>query len=328
MLINTSSHGIFQSDIIIRTALVEALRRIKEQPWLLDFAFASLAQDDYAKLEYGDKELEKIKNWIIATDIPVVMSYNRDKLVTPLIGISLEDSSEAESTFSDTSKEGVDEDVNMSTIISQPDPIVGPFTPLVFTSATGQVVLPNSVDLSGVYPGMSLLDRKNGIAYLIEGVSGQTLTIPEDVVANFTNAIIAAPDSLYKVNLESCEFKETYRLDAYVSGNPTLLLYLHSLLIFIVMRYKEELLEARGFERSTVVSKGITGFQTENGPEFVYQRTVLLNGYVKHYWPKEITGKLLSVGIGTPTGVWPMTDADTGLEIGPVISDEPSVGPE
>lgn len=327
-MLNTISRGIFQSDIIIRTAIVEGLRLVKEQPWLLDFAFASLVQDDLASGEYGAAELEKVKNWITETDIPVTMAYNKDKLVTPLIAISLEDSVEAESTLGDVSKEGPEEDVDMSTIIAMPKPIAGPFTPISYDSNTGIMEVANSVDLSGVYPGMWIVDPKTNQGYAIEGVGGQSLTIAAGIIANFTNAIIAADSSLYRVTLESCEFKEVYRIDIYVSGNPTLLLYLHALLVFIIMRYKESLLEARGYERSILASKGITGFQTANGPEFIYQRTLLLTGFVKQYWPKDITGKISSISIGESTNMITIDESGSQAEIGVAIDAVQSVGPQ
>src|SRR6476646_6304158 len=49
----TNCKGVFQGDIIIRTALIEGMRDIRRQPWLLDYAFASLAQDDLTKSVYG-----------------------------------------------------------------------------------------------------------------------------------------------------------------------------------------------------------------------------------------------------------------------------------
>lgn len=295
-MLTTTKPGFHQSDIIIRTALIEGLKRVKEQPWLLDFVFSSLVQDDYAISEYGEKELDKIKQWFMDTNIPVTMSFNREQPQTPLIAISLEDSTEAESTLADVSKEGPDEDVDFSTVLTVPQVVAGPFTPLSFSTSTSTLVLPDTVDLSNVYPGMAIVDRERKNFYVIEGLYEQTIVLEgEDIDADFTGAVIAPQESIKRVTLESCEFKEVYRIDTYVSGNPVILLFLHTLIIFILMRYKQELLEARGFERSTISSKGITGFPNPNGPEFIYDRVVMVNGFVQHFWPKDITGKISAV---------------------------------
>jgi hypothetical protein len=78
-------------------------------------------------------------------------------------------------------------------------------------------------------------------------------------------------------------------------------MYLHSVVIFILLRYKQDLLEARGFERSTLSSQRLGGYRpTEN--ELAFSRALAITGYVRHYWPKSVNGRIESVSSGLTMG--------------------------
>ena len=71
------------------------------------------------------------------------------------------------------------------------------------------------------------------------------------------------------------------------------MIYLHSIVQFILLRYKQAFLEERGFDRSTISSGPIyqyTGGQ--NIAELFWSRDITINGYCRQYWPKIITSKL------------------------------------
>lgn len=89
------------------------------------------------------------------------------------------------------------------------------------------------------------------------------------------------------VTLESLVFKETYSIGCHAAGETTFATYLHSIVVFILLRYKQRLLEARGFERSTVSSSDFRRNEMfEN--EMVFSRWISLSGYVRNYWPKDV----------------------------------------
>lgn len=296
-MITTRTNGIFQGDVIIRTALIKAFDEMRKSPWLLDFAFAGLVNDTLTAGQYGIAELEKAKKWFMETEIPIAIFYHRDNISSPLIAVSLEESTEAESTLGDVSKEGAFESVDSTDIVAMPLSAAGPFTPTDYDSSTGIITVPANIDLSEVYPGMVIVDKKRNQSHVISDIYDDKLVIPIGVTADFTNTIVAPSDNLYIASIESCHFKETYRIDLYVSGNATLLIYLHSIVQFALLKYKQELFEARGFERMVVNAQGIRGFPTEGGPEFIYDRPIMLTGYVQHYWPKDIRGKLNGISV-------------------------------
>jgi hypothetical protein len=291
-MVRTSTKGIFQSDVIIRTALIRALDDVRKNPWLLDFAFASLVDDELTNQEYGAAELEKAKEWFLGTEIPVAMAYRLDQITTPLIAISLEDSSEGATTLGDVHSSPT-EDVEASEILLDPAPILPSFTPKSYTASTGTVVLPDSLDTSRVFPGMLLFDTVSNRGYVIADVLDSTsFTIQAGTKANFKNAVVAPASSFAIARLESVEEREAYRIDLYVSGNSAHLLYLYAILKFCLYRYKQELFEGRGFERSQVTSTGVRLFQGKQAPEVIFTRTFTLTGFVRQYWPKDITRKI------------------------------------
>lgn len=322
-MIRTNTKGIFQSDILIRAALIEGLREIREKPWLLDYVFAWLPSDDLTKGTYGEKELEEAKQWFLKTDIPVVMAYNQDRPQLPCIGIELVESAEAHATLGDVHYE-TSEDVVASEVTIKPNAILGPFTPKSYDPTTGTVTLPDALATSSVFPGMFIFDTKANVGYGVVEVTGpQTFTIDPGTKANFTNCYIASHSAFWVVPLQSLLFRETYRLRCFVSGSPVLLSFLYSIVLFIVLRKKQDLLEARGFENNTVSGSGFTGASDPQNGEQLFIRDITLTGLVRQYWPGEphqkLDGVLIDpikiIGGGTsPTGIQQQV-ADQGWEM-------------
>jgi hypothetical protein len=291
-MVRTSTKGIFQSDVIIRTALIKALDDVRKNPWLLDFAFASLLDDDLTSSEYGAAEIEKAKEWFLSTDIPVAMAYRFDQITTPLIALSLEDSGEGATTLGDVHSSPT-EDIDATEILVDPAPVISSFTPKSYTAGTGTVVLPSNLDTSQVFAGMLLFDTVSNKGYVISEVLDSTsFKIAAGTKANFTKAVVAPANSFAIARLESIEERETYRIDLYVSGQPANLLYLYAIVKFCLYRYKQDLFEARGFERSNLNSTGVRLFPSKSGPEVIFTRSFSLSGFVRQYWPKEITRKI------------------------------------
>jgi hypothetical protein len=224
--VSTEALGIFQPDLVLRSAIIAALKDIRENPWLIDYVFRSLSEDALTAGTYGEAEIAQAKKWLLNTDFPVFMATRLDESKLPCISIALMESAETEQTHGD--------------IHYQPTEVV-------------------------------------------EGDS---------------------PNAGMVVTLESIAFRETYQIAAHVQGESFYLTYLHSLLVFILAgRYKQSLLEARGFERSTISSSQF--LRNDNfGTENVYSRFINITGYVRQYWPKYISKKISNVFV-TPVIVPP-----------------------
>lgn len=289
----TKAIGIAQSDILIRSAIIEAIADLRRNPWLLDYVFASLAQDQLTNRSYGLREIEQAKKWFRKTNIPVVMDTRIGDPTFPIITIALMESVEAEQTHGDVNYETTE-----GTEAEWPI-LFGPFTPTKWTPATGTMVLPAEVSSELVVaPGMVILDDTGApheiLTVFDDGAEAPatpivSVTIAAKTVASFRKACIKGTRPLLVTTIESMSFRETYSIGCHVQSEMPHLTYLHSILIFCLLRYKQDLLEHRGFERTSIASsQAKREDRTEN--EIGFARYMSITGYVRQSWPKR-TGR-------------------------------------
>jgi hypothetical protein len=284
----TEAKGIFQSDIIIRSAIVAAIADLRANPWLLDYVFSSLPKDTLTMRDYGEQEVEQAKKWFLATDIPVVMSTRMDDVKLPCISIALLESSEAESTLGDVHYQTAE-------AVESAWPVIAEFRPSSYNASTGVVTLPVKMNRSfPLFPNMVVLDAIGKAHVIKEVLDDSSFRITPGTVADFSLARLKAEKPQMYAQLESLSFKETYHLGCHAQSEPVHLTYLHSILVFVLLRYKQALLEARGFERS-VISSSDMNFNPNFENEVVYSRFINVSGFVRQYWPKLIKERVLGI---------------------------------
>ncbi len=316
----SSALGIFQSDIIVRSAIAAALDDIRAKPWLLDFIFQSLLNDPLTRRYYGEEEINTAKDWFLNNDIPVKMAYRLDGVVAPLIALTLTESSEDAATLGDVHYEPVEDIDPIEINVTKP---ALTFTPTAFDPLTGTVTVASSVDLSFIFSGMIVREKATSKTYVIDSVGDhQFVILPSSPLslANLTRATIESSNKLQIVSLESIVYREGFRIDLFVSGNHTHLLYLHSILVFALNRYKQSLLESRGFERSQVSSTSLGKFERSES-EIIFTRAINLTGYVRQYWPKEVRPRIDGMYVGPGLDVTDLSFGGIkilGAEAGPV----------
>lgn len=289
MTVSTSTLGIFQSDIIIRTAIMQGLAELRSNSWMLDYAFASLKHDTLTAKAYGEKEIENAKKWFLSSEIPVFMAYRIDEATFPCISIALHESTEVENTIGD-----VHYDVKEDHDAPRPT-VYGPFIPLDYSVANGTITLPSTT--SSVFPGMVVVDRKGREHTILETPTGSTVKLASGTVADFTNATVKPRSPAYVVTLESAGFKESYSLGLHVNKNDVHLSYLHSIVTFVLLRNRQALLEARGFERSSISSSDMSKNEAFDN-ELIFSRYITVSGSVRQYWPKERLRKIDGLNMG------------------------------
>jgi hypothetical protein len=298
--------GIFQSDLIIRTALVAALADMRANPWLLDYVFASLKKDALTQAAYG-KEVRNAKNWFLHNDVKIVMNTQLNAGAKfPCISIELGSSGE------------VPEEATLGDVHYTPrEDVIGPrpnlcdaFTPTSWDPASATLVLPlgtaQQLDLA---EGLVVVTAA-GAEYRVDAVLNARTAVlgcPVGTNVDFRAAVIrgAAPSMVQHV--ESSSFAESFSIGIHVHGRPVLLVYLHSIVVFCLLRYKEVLLEQRGFERSTF-SSSEAARNAFFGKENVFSRYINLSGRVRQYWPKFIGPKITSVAAVLGIADGPDTD--------------------
>ncbi len=301
MIISPSTYGIAPSDLIIKSGIEAAIADIQGNSFLLDYVLQWLLNDDLTTNAYGKSEFDRAKKWLLNTNINVSMNYRTDDVRYPQIAIVLQSSVEQSPTLGDVNYD-VQEKIPITDITINPQPIVGPFTPVSFVSSTGIVTLPSSVTTSGIFKNQILLDQTTNTGYPITDVYDATnqIVIAPNVTANFSNAVIAPIENFYIVTLEGIWMKQTFALKIFAENDAIYALYLEQLLLFILLRYKQQLFEGRGFENMTVSSGPLYFAERNKGqpnPDVLWARDVTITGMVRHYWPKLISQEVQGIGL-------------------------------
>lgn len=290
----TEALGIFQPDIILRTALIEAFRDLRANPYKLDFIFSSLPNDPLSYKSYGIKESDRAKDWFLNTEIPVHIVPKLDEAKIPCVSIKLVSSSEEIVTLGDVHYQP-SEDVNTTW-----PKLSAPFSPTGYDPATGIVTIPESVlQLVELKTDMFLVDGNGQSHAILEVLSDTTFRIHPTSGLKLDGSVFKGPRASWSVSLESAGYREVYQIGLHVSSEPVYLMWLHSIVYFCLFHYKQSLLEKRGLERTTFSSSDFERNEQFEA-ELVFSRYISLTGYVRQYWPKQVSRKVVYVGAGSP----------------------------
>ncbi len=313
----SEAKGIFQSDVIIRAAIIEAFKRLQADTQLIDYVFRGLREDELTSADYGDNEIGQAKKWLSNTDIPVMMNTRLDEGKYPCVAISLRESVETEATLGDihyVTNERTEGDW----------PIVGgPFAPKAYSPSSGMMKLPAAFASSvTIGPGMSVIDTSGRPHAITEVLDADLVSLAPNTFADFSRAFIKGSRMLNITPLESLSFRETYSISVFAQGESVHGTYLFSAMCFLLLRYKEELLEGRGFERSTVSWSEFASRQDTPG-ENLFARTCTVTGYVRNFWPKNASREI--EGMASSLDVSKLGETDDNF-----VNDqgEPGVGSE
>ncbi len=269
---------------------------MRANPWLLDYIFAFFPNDDLTSKTYGDTERARAKKWFLEHQIYVSMNFRAGDDQFPLVAIGLQSSVEANATLGDVNYD-TSEDVPANEVSVSQNSILGPFDVSGYNSTTGLVTLPPDLSTSGIFAGMILVDTTTNAGHtILEVTDTQSFLIAKDIQANFSNAFIAPIDNFFITTLESCVFKQTFSLKCFAQNDALFTLYLEQIILFVLLRYKEQLLEGRGFEASSL-SSGPLYKWTDTTVESVYCRDITITGLIRHYWPKLISQKVQGIAI-------------------------------
>jgi hypothetical protein len=293
----TEVFGVFQGDVIIRTAIVAALSDIRANPWLLDFCFASLPRDTLTFRDYGEKEVSKAKEWFQKENVEVTFGVRPYEGAPPknLVSIHLMSSKEEQNTLGDVHHHTIEE------WEASWEPLTARFSPVSYSATTGLFKLPSNIATElAVSTNMAIVDR-TGKKHAILGVLDQeTLELEKGTVADFTDCFIKPAIPAYVASLESAKFREVFIIGCHAAGEPVNLTYLHSVVVFALLRYRQSLFEERGLQVSGIDSSDFKANDIfDDVPEHYWSRYITLTGVVEHVWPKHVDSRFLTVETST-----------------------------
>lgn len=278
--------GMFQGDLVIKTAIELCLEDMRKQPWLIEDCFKSLIENPYLKDKYGMKEIQRAKEFLANNNIPVYLKERLDKQTFPCITISIGDGQEAKDLATLGDQSVCVEELEPGEI-GKPIPyILKPFKPVSFDSETGIVEVPLDIeDWKYIDNGMVAVNPETGEGYIISGKAG---THGFKIVgeADFDGEIAVIPQyGIWRARREKIESKYNYNIGCHVHGDPSTLIFLFDLIKYGLLRYRESLLEANDFQLSSLKYTDLIK-NNAFGEENVYSRWVMLEGQVEESWLK------------------------------------------
>jgi hypothetical protein len=280
--------GIFQGDIIIKTAIDLGIEDMKKNPWLIDHMLSDLLRNPYLKEKYGAKQIEACKEWFRNAQIDVYMRARDDKDRMPCVTIEMGPSNE-KIDMKSMADQSTEKAVLLPGKIGKPIPyIVKPFTPAGYDQATGLVSVPDDLDISLVGEGMILVNTATGEGYLIQGIEAGAIEIEAGLEITASQFGVVPQYQFYVARVEHSFFDETYMIGCHAHGDTQNLLFLWSIVKYSILRYRESLLEFNGFAESSISSAGPDfdeAFTTPGG-EKAWTRFMTLNGQTENSWIK------------------------------------------
>jgi hypothetical protein len=280
--------GIFQGDIIIKTAIDLGIEDMRKNPWLIEHMLEDLTQSPYLKEKYGQKQIDACKEWFANNQIDVYMRLRDDRDRTPFVSITMGPSNEkpemkTEGDLSPYKK------ILYPNVIGKPIPyVIKPFMPVDYDPNTGAMTVPSSVDLSLVAPNMILVNPANGTGYVIQSITASQLFVGKQYEIEATELGIVPQFQFYEARIEQTFFEETYTIECHAHGDMQTVMWLWSIVESALLRYRQSLLEGNGFAES-VISSGpphLNGEMSHPGGEKVYTRSINLSGQVRNTWIK------------------------------------------
>lgn len=281
--------SVFQSDLSIKTAIQLGIDDIRKNIWLIDDILGDTLVNPYLVDKYGQKQIDSCKEWFLNNQIDIYMAERRDKDRFPCISITLGTSSEKDEmkTMADQSTEKT---ILLPNKIGKPIPyVVKPFTTFSYDATSGEIAIPSSVkNIEGVATGMILVDPATGQGYPINDIFSNGVVIESGLTITAAQLAIVPQYQFYEARIEHTFFQETYSIGCHAHGDPQVLLWLHSITLYSILRYRESLLEAQGFTQCNLSSSDMAanGAYSGEGGEQVYSRYITLTGQVENSWIK------------------------------------------
>lgn len=292
--------AIFQSDMMIKMAIELGIQDIRDNLWLIDDILGDAVNNPYLKDKYGQKQVDACKEWFKNNKIELAMVDRADRDRYPLVTITLGVSSEKDEmkTLDEDSTETVK---LLPQDISKPIPYVIKPVIIDYDDVTGEALFPaNTVGVDRLAPGMILVDPATGNGYVIHDVVEGGVQLDVGLTLNAAKYAVVPQYPFYEARVGHTFFQETYNIGCHVVGDPQTLLWLHSIVLYSLMRYREGLFEANGFAQSNISSSDLLPNPNFTGPggEVAWTRTISLTGQVENSWIKAPRRRIESVVFG------------------------------
>ena len=120
--------------------------------------------------------------------------------------------------------------------------------------------------------------------------------IETDIRDNFNNSYISPAYKTLKVRREIAQFQETYDFKLLVQGEPGLIIWLHTIVSYLILKFRKNLLEKKNIFLSTISAGPIVQERPDDfGGEIIYSRTISMEAMCEVTWVSDVLEKLEGV---------------------------------
>jgi hypothetical protein len=285
---------IFQTDVMLKTILEQTLEDIRKNIWLLDYILDQFTRNQFLKTRYGAKQITAAKEWFLNNNINVQLQFSKDKEKFPAIFLTLGSSNEVQDlrTMGDVDTTNL---VLMPNLVGQPIPyVIKPFVPTNFDPSTGLVGVPLGTDIAVIAQGMVLVNPSNGNGFVIEGISDGQIQIQPGVEIDASQLGVIPQYRFFTSRLGRSFFEENWNITL-ATNDPQTLLWLHSITVFGLLRYRE-FMEHNGFDETHFNSTDIFthDFSRPDGEE-IFCRQITMFGKVQQHFIRGLHRNIESI---------------------------------
>jgi hypothetical protein len=288
--------GIFQTDALLKAVLEAAIDDVKQNLWLLDNILADFTDNPFLRTKYGKKQIDAAKEYFTNNGINIFLQFVKDKEKFPAIILTLGSSAEQQElrTMGDVDVENI---TLLPSQVGQKIPyVVPPFIPVGFDPATGTVTAPVGLDLGPVSAGMVLLNPTNGNGTPVLSVNGQNIMVQADLELDCSQFGIVPQYRYFQSRMGRSYFEENWNITI-ATNDPQSLLWLHSIVVYTLLRYRS-FMEHNGLLETSFTSTDIFNPEFSNAAgEEIYCRQITMKGKVQQQFIRDLHRKIESIVI-------------------------------
>lgn len=286
---------IFQTDVLIKTLLEQSLADLKKNMWLMDYILWDFTHSPFLRAPYGQKQVDAAKEFFQNNNINIFHQFVKDKEKFPCIILTLGTSSESQEyrTMGDVGTETIG---LQPSYVGQKIPyVVSPFVPTGFEVSTGTITAPPGVDITEVSAGMIVLNPLTGDGTPVLSINGQDILIQAGLELDSSTLAVVPQFRYFQTRLGRSFFQETWNITC-ATNDPQTLLWLHSVVVFTMLRYREFMEHNGVLEITNFSSTDMFNPEFSNaGGEEIYCRQITISNKVLQTWPRDLHRKIETI---------------------------------
>lgn len=292
---------IFLGDLRIKACIELFLEDISKNEWLINDVLGDTVANPYLVKLYGS-QIESCKQWLKNNRINIFMSERDDRVEFPCVVIEMGTSNEKAEMkhMADLSTQVVNMIPNN---INKPIPYVVKPLSGTYDTNLGTFTFSSPVDLNLVGEGMILLDPASGTGYVINSnYAPNTVMLTKGLTLKAERFGIIPKYQYYQTRIGHSFFTEPYKITVNAIDQQTCL-WLHSIVVYALLRYRQSLLEADGYAESMISSgKMYPNLDFSDTGQVIWSRDVNITGQVENRWLEQPHRIIETANLGQEEG--------------------------